>query len=488
MDVISKDKVFPTSKKIKIPGTASLTDLKAELLRKRQEATTSNADSVSKSSSTNQPKWREMADKLEQQGKLKEIRREPSKNSGSKKRADEDDDDLLNENLRKSREALERKAKLYDERFNQARTETLNVSRNSDDSSDSEDDNELVNFKLKIKMGEVPNSHRDYEDDDDYVEFTDSLGRTRRCLKKDVDHYRSLDENVNRPETPRDELINDDRSSASGSPPYGPMPFDYEEEEVKEIRPIRYEGMKQDEVREHGVAHYAFSTDEAEREKQMKYLDHLREETKKHMELRKQRKLERKEKKKARLEKMASEGLPMPEEESESSSEEESTEQFVSTTDERDAQVLAEKEDKPRDWDLGKKDEAGRIVKELEKTWDYSNFAKPSAEPVVKPTAKKQDDVPKAKPKASVKGYIKERREDRDESFAPPSSYFFEPPRPAKKFRSTQSTMPARTVQPDTPHIHASPFSVPPPDLSKKPDEISRTIDEQLSFLRNNAE
>lgn len=92
--------------------------------------------------------------------------------------------------LNRSKRILEQKSKFYD------RMCATGGGLNSEETS-------LVMFNQKKQtVGDyVPSSSdessdeydRHNDDDDDWVEYTDVLGRTRKCLKKDVDFFKKKD-------------------------------------------------------------------------------------------------------------------------------------------------------------------------------------------------------------------------------------------------------------------------------------------------------
>ncbi|XP_039760188.1 coiled-coil domain-containing protein 174 [Pararge aegeria] len=134
------------------------------------------------------------------------------------------------------------------------------------------------------------------EDQSEWVEFTDFLGRTRKCLKSDLDHYKKRDEELmkivtNEPKQ-QDSTESDKPQAAQSSekPLLVQKTNDYlqllrekweqkEKELLSKEEDIHYQDLLFDEARIHGVGYYAFSTDEAERRKQMEELLKRRDET-----------------------------------------------------------------------------------------------------------------------------------------------------------------------------------------------------------------
>lgn len=422
---LSKDpeKVFPASKKITIGTTSSLVDLKAELFRSKAEAANKVKDVKTIASSSKNEKWKAQAGKLEAMGKLKEIKPERRL-----KQAEVEDNSKLDDDLKKSREALERKTKIYEARYNRAVQDVFKGNCDSDGDDDEEGDPELVNFKAKVisdsRTGNLdnkePSPDEDF-DDADWVEFTDSLGRTRRCLKQDLEHYKKLDEESltnYQSRSNNEEVVEDgkDDSNTDENPHKYPhfvhersLDNFCEEGDEPVIGPVHYRDVQKDEVREHGVGFFAFSSDDLERKKQRELLDNLRDQTQKSrfeaVKLKEKRKLQ----KINRLRKIAErKGIPFSDHDVKSSSDSEddmSNFKATSTVDQfakRDREVERLKHLMTREWDVGKKDDSGRTIEQL-----------PEIEAESKLTTK-----------GGHREYIKNQREERKQEFAPPTFYF----------------------------------------------------------------
>eukprot|EP00069_Balaena_mysticetus_P003103 bmy_16392T0 len=234
---------------------SSLVDLKAELFRKQEEF--------------KQEKLLKDAGVL---GKPKPTTKKPSiwsrQNAGVSNRAEKDAEQKIEEQktLDKAREKLEEKAKLYEKMTN------------GDFIDEEVEDMYLVDFTQKIidkhKEMEEIGANRDYrrtERDDDeetvsekdipppqdpseeWVDYVDSLGRSRRCMRKDLPHLLEMDKNLQ------------GRLAAIvwkvlGEAPPCPRP-------------------PGSEARQLGVGYFAFARDKELRNKQMKTLEMLREQT-----------------------------------------------------------------------------------------------------------------------------------------------------------------------------------------------------------------
>ncbi|XP_045454426.1 coiled-coil domain-containing protein 174 [Melitaea cinxia] len=193
------------------------------------------------------------------------------------------------EDCRKSKLMLEKKAELYKHLSDEAGNSQLAG-------------NFLVDFKGKKQeytSKPVPEPENVEEiaafadDDNEWTEFTDFLGRTRKCLKSDLEHYKKRDEELMKAMT---NATKDKESSTETETTKPEKPFlvqktnDYlqslrekweqqERELLSKDKDIHYQDILFDEARIHGVGYYAFSTDEEERRKQMEELVKRRQET-----------------------------------------------------------------------------------------------------------------------------------------------------------------------------------------------------------------
>jgi hypothetical protein len=426
--IMSDDRIFPSSKKLNIGVTSSLLDLKAELLA-RKNAATSTVKSE-KQIQTSQPKWKEKADQLEAKGELDKIKPKRKIKNRDKKTNQEtisEEDRLLEENLKKSRESLERKTKQYEELYQKARQGCF-----GNDSSDEEDHESgcLINFVEKAHL------HRFQEsvnvDDDDEVEFTDAFGRTRKCLRKDLPNLQKLDQEAK--QSVQEKLSREIQDQEDDDDMIGPMPPSEMELPPTELKAsVRYTDLAQDEVRDHGVGFFKFSTNEDERRAQREMLDNLRKET---MQQRKELKRQRRLKRAAEKGVDVSELEPSSDEEEEQPTLEERLHEIEMEKRVRDINSL--KETLPRDWDVGKKDERGKVVK-------VSSSALPGPSVSNPPLDFNSTDHQKSYVPSLDRKYIQERRQERDEMFAPPSSYFFDQSAHPQGFQGVQTTKKQKT-------------------------------------------
>ncbi|XP_078373818.1 coiled-coil domain-containing protein 174-like isoform X2 [Oculina patagonica] len=246
---------------------ASFVDLKAELIRKETEFKREKLGAEQKTN--REPKKPPVWAKVKKEKKIADSGAAPSKQ-----------DELSYEEqqaLQKSRQALEAKAALYEK---MARGEI------EDENEDEEGGRFLVDFHKKI-YAKGEESHQDSEElkdedtpppsgpEEEWVDYVDSLGRERRCLRKDLKHLQDMDKDMSTRKSPPTLLSEDMRRELMR------QKWEKEEEEAmnKPVGPVHYQDIRFDEIRHLGVGYYQFSTSEEERQEQMKTLDKLREQT-----------------------------------------------------------------------------------------------------------------------------------------------------------------------------------------------------------------
>lgn len=308
------------NKKIEI-DKSSLLSLKAELLRKQEE--------VSRAKSINSiddfvPKKVPKAPDAPPSSSTTKTKSKPSKSTSSDGKASKQMIELEDSaQLERSKKVLIAKSKYYDRMM--ASGGSLNSEENC-----------LVMFNQKKQTERGPVNHRysrsssgesassdssDEEDrrgptnrlperDDDIVEYTDFLGRSRKCLQKDLDDILRKDRQMEREASvSRGEPISNATAGPSASlrddnseddddfigPPVPSMAIteDTIGERFREMREqwakqqeanlekdsVHYSDVLFDEARQHGVGYYAFSTDRDERNRQQLELDSIREAT-----------------------------------------------------------------------------------------------------------------------------------------------------------------------------------------------------------------
>lgn len=313
--------------------------MKAELLRKQEEVNKAKQHAINptinyipkhdRDSSSNRllaASRRSFVKKTTNDHKLPET--EDTEKSVNKQQ----DEELLI----KSRRILEAKTKLYE------RMSASGGSLNSEDTC-------LVMFNEKKQMTRSDSKNvyqstelSDASDDDltssdddpdnEWTEYTDCLGRTRKCLKTDVDLFKKRDNdlakvvaerqttndtggdligppapasNISQPwfvdttgantskgkDTPGN-TVDDDYSMLSTTTKLEEMRKQWEEKEWENMNrdQIHYQDVLFDEARTHGVGYYAFSADQKERAKQQQMLEDERQRT---LEAQKQREEQR---------------------------------------------------------------------------------------------------------------------------------------------------------------------------------------------------
>ncbi|EGK97629.1 AGAP001231-PB [Anopheles gambiae str. PEST] len=383
------------NRKIEI-DKSSLLSLKAELLRKQEEvgrakASTSIDDFVPKK-----------VPKPEKDVSAKRKERREKKDSSQPVVTELED----SAQLARSKQMLVAKAKYYD------RMVAAGGSLNSDENS-------LVMFNKKKQDTKPAYSSSEHsaeesstdsessdsegvEDGDKWVEYTDCLGRTRKCLKKDLKECLARDKELAKSMAPREGQRREDLQGSSSvhtvplarsetlpststdaqeeededGEIVGPMPpamsrtddtdlgerflemkeqWAQQEEANLEKGSIHYQDVLFNEARLHGVGYYAFSTDQEERNRQRDELDSIRETT---MEAQKEREALRQARDKliadrvkaARARQRARQGLP-PEEDEDSSKQQqtEASDQLYDPVEERRKRKAEEKQRKRKE-------------------------------------------------------------------------------------------------------------------------------------------
>ncbi|NWW05773.1 CC174 protein, partial [Oreocharis arfaki] len=263
-------------------AASSLVDLKAELFRKQEEF-----------------KKEKLLKDAGVFAKPRTSNKKPSiwtkQNTGVVNRAAKDVEQKAEEQdiLDKSRKKLEEKAKLYEKMTK------------GDFPDEETEDLYLVDFTQKIidKQHEVQELHqseaagktseRDTDEEEtqpeadipppedpeeEWVDYVDFLGRSRRCMKKDLPSLLKMDQELQgkRQEPDGNTLLSEDMRRELQR-----QQWEKEEEEAlrKPMGPIHYEDIRENEARQLGVGYFAFSRDQELRHKQRATLDMLREQT-----------------------------------------------------------------------------------------------------------------------------------------------------------------------------------------------------------------
>ncbi|CAL7939079.1 unnamed protein product [Xylocopa violacea] len=250
------------SKKINV-NISSLVGLKAELLKKQHEV---NEAKLKSEATHNVPKF--------QKKKPKKTKLENK--SENFNRSEEYIEDVNTH--KKSKLMLEAKARLYEQLIKSKTTNENFLVDFTNKSDESENESMLKDDEIDASL----------ENEDDWVEYEDCFGRTRKCLREDLALMQK-----------KDQLIKQQIINKKGIDPKTKDNVDQyyiEEEKEPEIEIMRrkweeqtkkladkanihYQDVLFDEARAHGVGYYAFSQDEEERIKQQENLFNLRKET-----------------------------------------------------------------------------------------------------------------------------------------------------------------------------------------------------------------
>ncbi|CAD5123000.1 DgyrCDS11390 [Dimorphilus gyrociliatus] len=276
------------NKKIEV-NASSLVELKAELIRKKKE--------FDEQTHLNEQKTLSRPKKIEKKPNIWSV-----KNTGVQQRALKDLEDRKEETdkLSASRKALEAKAKIYE----QLSGTSTNIPESIDVTGYLVDfDEKKYNPKLSRRQEEfeAENERRIYEEEqrrierediederrqmsrpipsprdssEEWVDFTDSLGRLRRCLRRDLPKMINMSNSLIQNESKSHKSYDDDDDDHDDLP----QDDDIISLPVKK-GPIHYEDLRQNEIRTHGIGYFKFSKDEEKRQEEMEKLNELRKTT-----------------------------------------------------------------------------------------------------------------------------------------------------------------------------------------------------------------
>ncbi|XP_061543973.1 coiled-coil domain-containing protein 174 [Phycodurus eques] len=381
---------------------SSLVDLKAELYRKQEQFKQQRLGQES-ASTGHKPK-----------PKVKKPNVWVKQNSGVSARAEKDAEQLAEEqrSLDNAKSKLEEKAKLYEEmtkgNFPDEETEGLFLVDFAQKILDKRRETHLQKDTVseEEETGRLSPIPPPQNPDEEWVDFVDALGRSRRCMKKDLPDFMKMDHEFKGNGKVSADLLSEDMRRELQR-----QEWEREEEEAmkKPVGPIHYEDIRAQEARELGVGYFAFSHDEEHRRKQRETLDMLRDQTTDQRSKRERLKEKKKDILQARLakikqRKLKAKGGIVEEEQLEEEN--------------KDEDVLVPSP-QPRD-----PPEVSR-VKKVEVEIQERRDTKPGV-----PHVREWD-----RGKESMFSEWKSRRQsERDSEFAPPSAYFTDQkrPRPAK--------------------------------------------------------
>uniref|UniRef100_A0A8B9KVZ6 Coiled-coil domain containing 174 n=1 Tax=Astyanax mexicanus TaxID=7994 RepID=A0A8B9KVZ6_ASTMX len=370
---------------------SSLVDLKAELYRK-QEAF------------KNERLSKDVGTAPKSHTKVKKPNIWTKQNEGVSARAQRDVEQTVEEekNLDKSRQKLEEKVRLYEQMtkgdFPDEETESLYLVDFTQ---------KIIDQKKGIQNREAEKGDRDGEDSDthvpipppqnkeeEWVDYVDALGRSRKCLRKDLPEFQKMDQDLQSKKT----LLSEDMRREMQREQWERE----EEEQMKRpVGPIHYENIRDQEARELGVGYFAFAHDEQQRKKQRETLDMLRDQTTEQRNKREQLKEKRKALLEARLAKVRMRKMKKSKLES------------------GDESAAAPEEDVHKDEDEAE-DVIGpspseTVVKKVEVEIQERKDSRPGV-----PHVREWDRGKEF----SWGQWTSRRREERDSDFAPPTSYF----------------------------------------------------------------
>ncbi|XP_034253693.1 coiled-coil domain-containing protein 174 [Thrips palmi] len=283
---------------------SSLLSLQAELARKREEAAKSKAQA---------------------QGNYIKPLAKPAKNSifsrsnaGLENRQANDVHDLAPDEeskINKSRSILEKKAKLYDslsknssnheqsdylvDFSGKASDDRQSYGRDSPDDAEERRRREKEEEEEEARRADSDEYDAPSDPEDDWVDFKDSLGRTRRCLRRDLSRFRELDDRLLKSLEPKTPTVERESPPPGPSPPAGlpagcaapdllsddmrreqqRLKWEEEEQNLRDKSDIHYQDVLFEEARTHGVGYFPFSRDESVRRTQQDDLKKLRKET-----------------------------------------------------------------------------------------------------------------------------------------------------------------------------------------------------------------
>ncbi|XP_043818909.1 coiled-coil domain-containing protein 174 [Dromiciops gliroides] len=260
---------------------SSLVDLKAELFRKQEEF-----------------KQEKLLKDAGVPGKAKSTNKKPSiwnkQNAGVSERAEKDAEQKIEEQktLDKSREKLEEKTKLYEQMtkgdFLDEETEGMYLVDFTQKIIDKRKEMQALNLNKESKQttGKEEDGDEDLSEADipppqdpseEWVDYVDSLGRSRRCMKKDLPGLLEMDKSLKgKPYVSDKTLLSEDMRRELQR-----QQWEEEEKEAlsRPVGPVHYEDIRENEARQLGVGYFAFARDKTLRNKQMETLEMLREQT-----------------------------------------------------------------------------------------------------------------------------------------------------------------------------------------------------------------
>uniref|UniRef100_A0A915I2Q5 CCDC174 alpha/beta GRSR domain-containing protein n=1 Tax=Romanomermis culicivorax TaxID=13658 RepID=A0A915I2Q5_ROMCU len=263
-------------------GLFQLVDLKAELYKKRQDFAQKKAQN---------------AQSINSEGFLNSVKKTIFDSSGSKKQQEVVCELPLNneeeKKLDQSRKKLIEKAAIYDKLSSGDSFKGLlddegkslclvDFDRKRQQCANSDDESVAKTCEQNICQiepscsRETLQKHVSDDDDvcseDEFVEFIDSFGRTRRCMRKDLQKFKDNDAKTSSVQTASVKRGNSHEDESRLDKPAT-------ESSKQEPNFVHYQHVSKDEIWDRGAGYYQFSSDEVERQQQMNRLNELRQQT-----------------------------------------------------------------------------------------------------------------------------------------------------------------------------------------------------------------
>ena len=307
MSICSESK---DTKRLQADST-SLADLKAELHRKKGEAQTNKVKGNFRPEKANDGEKKNNIWSKKNTGLIMRMQRDLEKRKEEER------------SYERAKYMLEKKTRLYE-----------SMKKGKGNSSIA--DNFLVNFNGGIEDDEDEDDlgNMDYparQAGEEWVEYTDALGRTRKCMKKDLAALQRQDRDMVREEEEEQEtgegLRKEEPDLLSADMRMDMLRQKWEQQELENLTKenLHYSDVRYDEARSHGAGFYNFSGEEDKRIQEQKTLRKLHEETDEMRRLRERKAEKRKKDMSDRIKKIKAKrreklGLP-PESDSESDNE-----------------------------------------------------------------------------------------------------------------------------------------------------------------------
>ncbi|XP_052243604.1 coiled-coil domain-containing protein 174-like isoform X2 [Dreissena polymorpha] len=443
-------------------NAASLLDLKAELFRKQEEFKQQKLQNLETGAI---------------KGKHTVSNKKPSlfskKNVGVSERAEKDFEAKQEEEdvFLRSKKSLESKAKLYEKISSGVELPDEDGSglflvdfqkKVLDDEAQRREKERVERERLEEeeerRLQEIPVPAPQNEDEE-WVDYVDAYGRTRRCLKQDLPTVKERDTLLQGRQRDRDtlstpHLLSDDMAGELERQRWEQAELTQMEQEKQ--GPIHYADVRHNEVRTHGVGFYQFNAEEQVRQAQMEQLQNLREQTKSERSKSDRVKEKRKAALAARLAKVKQrkrEKLGLPEEE-----------ELVEEDEEGEIGPLVSEEVKEPQ--LLTRDDSWRTNTPSTREWDRG----------------KQVSM-----EQSERAWLEKQRAERENEFAPPSFYYGNHGNQTGG-RSLADIEGKNQINTESPSLKDTMISTDSGDNDQDKGHVEKMVGEQLNILRTSME